>query len=126
MALQIGENKYPQICTLWEVEDHDTYAVAKLGTSHKDKKTGDYLNSNWSFVRFVGKAYEGIMDVPLKSRIVIKSGWITQEPYMKDGVKTWPKNPQITVFAWEYPEGTDNSSKMDQPPIVEDDDSLPF
>ena len=127
MSLQIGESKYPQQATLWEVEDHDTYAVAKLGTSHKDKKTGEYLNSNWSFVRFVGKAYEGIMDVPLKSRIVIKSGWITQEPYMKDGVKTWPKSPQITVFAWTKLDDDDRPSKEDEPPVVEDSvDDFPF
>jgi len=126
MSLQIGESKYPQQATVWEAVDHDNYAIVKLGTSRKDKKTGEYANSNWSFVRFVGSAYEGIMQVPLKSRIIIKSGMISQEPYMKDGVKTWPKNPQIVVFAWEFPEGADNSSKMDEPPVVEDDDSLPF
>ena len=91
MAWNIGENKYPQYATVWEKEDKGNYAVVKLGTSHKDKKTSTYLNSNWSFVKFVGNAYQGIMDVPDKARIIIKAGWITQEPYMKDNVKTWPK-----------------------------------
>ena len=125
MAWQIGENKYPQQCVVWEKEDHNTYAVVKLGTSHKDKKSGDYLNSNWSFVRFVGKAYDGIMDVPDKTRIVIKSGWITQEPYMKDGIKTWPKSPQITVFAWATLDGAEQPSKEDEPPVVEESE-FPF
>ena len=123
MAWQIGENKYPQQAVVWEKEDHNTYAVVKLGTSHKDKKSGDYLNSNWSFVRFVGKAYDGIMDVPDKTRIVIKAGWITQEPYMKDGVKTWPKSPQITVFAWDYPEDS-GQSKSDESSAPEEE--FPF
>ena len=125
MSWQIGENKYPQQCVVWEKEDRDTYAIVKLGTSRKDKKSGEYANSNWSFVKFVGRAYEGIMDVPDKGRIVIKSGTISQEPYMKDNVKTWPKSPQIVVFAWEYPEDRASESEHNAPPIVEED-SFPF
>jgi hypothetical protein len=126
---QIGENKFPQFAFVWEKEDHDTYAIVKLGTSRKDKKTGDYVNSNWSFVRFVGNAYEGIMDVPDKTRIVIKSGRISSEPYQdKDGNRAFPKNPQIVVFAWDYPEDKSESRNMDKPPVVEDSysDELPF
>jgi hypothetical protein len=127
MSWQIGENKYPQLAVVWEVEDHDTYAIVKLGTSRKDKKTNEYANSNWSFVRFVGEAYKGITEVPEKTRIVIKSGRISQEPYMKDGVRTWPKSPQITVFAWAEVEQSGQPSKQDEPPVVEESsDELPF
>ena len=127
MAWNIGENKYPQFAVVWEKEDKGKYAIVKLGTSHKDKNTKEYLNSTWPFVRFVGSAYDGIMDVPDKTRIVIKSGWITQEPYMKDGVKTWPKSPQITVFAWTKLDDDDRPSKEDEPPVVEDSvDDFPF
>lgn len=125
MSWQIGENKYPQQAIVWEKEDHGNYAVVKLGTSHKDKKSGEYLNSNWSFVRFVGDAYNDIMDIPDKTRIIIKSGRITQEPYMKDNVKTWPKSPQITVFAWERLEPR-NDQEMDNPPTIEESEELPF
>jgi len=123
MAWNIGENKYPQFAVVWEKEDKGKYAIVKLGTSHKDKNTKEYLNSNWSFVRFVGKAYDGIMDVPDKTRIVIKAGWITQEPYMKDNVKTWPKSPQIVVFAWDYPEDS-GQSKSDESSVPEEE--FPF
>jgi hypothetical protein len=126
MSWQIGESKYPQQAVIWSKEDKGSYAIVKLGTSHKDKKTGKYLNSNWSFVRFVANAYDGIMDVPDKTRIIIKSGWITQEPYMKDGVQTWPKSPQITVFAWAKLDDADRPSKEDEPPVVEDSNDFPF
>lgn len=128
MAWHIGENQYPQQAVVWEVDDKGSYAIVKLGTSRKDKKSGEYLNSNWSFVKFVGNAYSGIVDVPAKTRIVIKAGTISQEPYMKNGVKTWPKNPQIVVFAWDYPEENDHSDRMDTPPNVYggDEDDNPF
>ena len=116
-----------QRCTVWEVEDKGNYALVKLSTSRKDKRTGEYVNSNWSFVRFVGKAYEGIVGVAPKTRIVVDGG-ISHEPYMKDGVRTWAKNPSTVVFAWEYPEAkASSSSGMDEPPTVEDsDEPLPF
>jgi hypothetical protein len=127
--LHIGESQYPQIVTIWEIEDKDSYAIVKMGTSRKDKKTGEYANSNWSFVRFVGNAYKDIGQLKERDRIVIKAGGISQEPYIdKEGTKKWPKSPQIVVFAWEFPEPSDGSPKrganMDMPPVVEDD--LPF
>ena len=127
MSWNIGENKYPQQAVLWEIEDKGTYAIGKLGTSRKDKRSGEYANSNWSFVRFVANAYPSILDVELKSRIIIKSGSISLEPYMKDNVKTWPKQPNIVIFAWGYPEDREGGSgnDMDKPPIVDSDD-YPF
>jgi hypothetical protein len=125
----IGENKYPQYAFVWEIEDKGSYALVKLGTSRKDKKADAYINSNWSFVRFVGNAYKDIDQLKEKDRIVIKAGGISQEPYFdKEGEKKWPKSAQIVVFAWEFPESSDGSPKrganMDTPPVVEDD--LPF
>ena len=123
MSLNIGENKYPQQAVVWEVDDKGSYAVVKLGTSRKDKKTGEYANSNWSFVKFVGNAYSGIVDIPLKSRIIIKAGSISLEPYVKDGVKTWPKNPQIVVFAWEtYTPKNEDSGDYGAPVMAPDDE----
>ena len=69
------------------------------------------------------------VDVPDKTRIVIKSGRISLEPYMKDNEKVWPKGVQIVVFAWDYPEArSESQGNMDKPPVVEDfeSDELPF
>jgi len=123
--LRIGESRYEQLATVWEVEDKGNYALVQMSTSRKDKESGKYINSNWGYVRFVSSAYEGITEVKPRTRIVIKQGGISQEPYMKDGEKVWPKNPQIVVFAWDYPEGRD-IDKMDTPPAVADDDEIPF
>jgi hypothetical protein len=104
-----------------------------MSTSRKDKKTNEYKNSNWSFVRFVGAAYEKSLKLERQDRIVVEGG-ISQEPYEVDGEKKYPKNPQIVVFnfkPYEYQENEQTgSSKMDTPPVVEpddsDDDDLPF
>jgi hypothetical protein len=127
--LHIGQNEYPQYAVIWEIDDRQTYAVVKMGTSRKDKKTDTYLNSNWSFVKFVGNAYKDIDQLKEKDRIVIKAGGISWEPYVdKEGKKAWAKNPALVVFAWEFPEPSDGSPKrganMDTPPVVEDE--LPF
>jgi len=132
MSWNIGESRYPQICTFWKIaEDHETWATVSLGTSSKDKEK-NWHNSNWPFCRFVGTAYRGLDELREKDRIVIKSGKIDREPYIdKDGNKQYPKNEKITIFAWEkyVPEENGGSgSNMDRPPIVEDDDldSMPF
>lgn len=129
MAWNIGENKYAQFVTVWEVEDKGTWASVKLGTSRKDKKTGEYANSNWSFVRFVGNAYnDDLLALEPKTRIIIKSGMISQEPYMKDGEKVWPKNPGIVVFAWEMPDEDNRPAGNTKKDKIEDeeDNGLPF
>jgi len=95
MALNIAENQRVRI---WEVEDRDTYAIVKMGTSRKDKRDDSYKNSNWGFVRFVGKAYEKILDVEEKQQVWLKGATISLEPYEKDGETLYPKNPQIVVF----------------------------
>lgn len=128
MSWNIGEARYPQVATFWEIkEDHDIWAVVSISTSRKDKEK-EWHNSNWSFCRFVGNAYKGLHDLEKKDRIVIKAGVIAQEAYDSDGEKKYPKNPQITIFAWEKYEAPEGSggSKMDTPPVVEDDEELPF
>ena len=130
--INFGESKYAQFATVWEVEDKETYALVKFSTSRKDKKTDEYLNTSWSFVRFVGNAYnDDLLHMPKQTRIVIKSGGISNEPYIdKEGNKAWSKQPKVVVFAWGYPEGeaaSKGSSKrtLDAPPEVEDNE-LPF
>ena len=83
-----------QRVVIWEVEDKGNYSLVKMGSSRKDKRSGEYANSNWSFVRFVGSAHEKAKELNPKDRIVLKGAGISQEPYMVDGEKKWPKNPQ--------------------------------
>jgi single-stranded DNA-binding protein len=124
MAFYIGEHRYDQRATFWKiVEDKGTYAVVSLGTSKKDKEK-NWHNSNWSFCRFVGNAYKGLEELQEKDQIVIVSGLIDREPYVdKDGVKQWPKNEKITIFAWKkyVPESEESSD----PPLMESDEEEP-
>jgi hypothetical protein len=91
-----------------------------MGSSRKDKSTGEYKNTTWSFGRFVGTAHSKITELGLKKDdvIVLKGATISQEMYMKDGEKKWPQNPQITVFNWEHYEPEE---ERDSPPVVEED-----
>jgi hypothetical protein len=115
--------------TVWSVEDHEIYAVVKLSTSRKDKRDDTYKNTNWSFVRFVGNAYsKELVNLPEKTRITIDGG-ISQESYVNDaGERAWPKNPQVVVFHWDFPEEKSNVDRMDTPPLVssDDEDESPF
>lgn len=115
-----------QFATVWEVEDKGNYSLVKMSTSRKDKESGDYKNSSWTFVRFVSQAHDKAKSLKKQDRIVIKGGGISLEPYIKDGQKTYPKNPQIVVFNFDFAEAFSSSgNSMDTPPSVEDDD-LPF
>lgn len=126
MAINISKGQY---ATVWKVEDKGNYAVVRIGTSRKDKRTNEYKNSNWSFVRFVGDAYKKILEYEdtERLRIQIEGGTISLEPYVDSAGETaYPKNPQITIFNFKLPEDT---GVMDTPPAVNDsndDDELPF
>jgi CRISPR/Cas system CSM-associated protein Csm4 (group 5 of RAMP superfamily) len=115
-----------QRATIWKVENKGNYTLVTLSTSRKDKTTNEYKNSNWSFVRFVGSAHDKASDLAERDRIVIKGGGISQEAYMKDGVKTYPQRPQIVVFEFEMNENSGGNSPVDTPPETESDEQLPF
>ena len=128
MSLNISDT---QRVSVWTVEDHEKFALVQMSSSRKDKQSNEYKNTSWSYVRFVGAAYGKIATEGLKhgDRIILKGATIAQEPYMVDGVKTYPKYPQITVFNWEHfvPDGAPASSGIDTPPQVEEDESgIPF
>jgi hypothetical protein len=130
--------------TVWKVEDKENYALVTLSTSRKDKASGEYKNSNWSFVRFVGDAYKQIDKLGLdeRQRIIIRGGCFSREKYQdSDGNDAYPKNVQMTVFQWENPTDDDyhgkkenknstpksssSKKKMDEPPVT-DEDEFPF
>jgi hypothetical protein len=113
---------------VWEWEDKGKYALVKMGTSRKDKASGEYKNSNWSYVRFVGDAYKDIegQDLQKKDRIIIRGGSFSREEYENtDGKRAWPKNAQITVFKWEYPTDADYPAKKDDDKKTEKKESKP-
>lgn len=110
MSWRLGK----QYAKVWEVEDKGTYAIVKLGTSRSNKEKTETFYSNWSFIRFVGDAYEGICDVEKGQSIYIKRGDVKLEKYKdKDGNDAWPKNPQFTVYSWCFPDdvGEDDDEK---------------
>jgi|WetSurMetagenome_2_1015567.scaffolds.fasta_scaffold116674_2 hypothetical protein len=118
--------------TIFEIEPlSDKVYQVKFGSGRKDKKTGEYANSTWSFTRFIGPAATKAKDLEPKDRIVLLTAWISKEPYMKDGEKLWPKNPQIVVWDFDWVKKADVNQE-DAPPVVEDDnddlsdDDLPF
>jgi hypothetical protein len=114
--------------TIWEVENKGNYSLVKMSSSRKDKDSGEYKNSNWSFIRFVGDAHKKAGLLEKQTRIVLKGAGMSSEPYMKDGEKQYPKNPQIVVFNWEYPETVSRTDTMDNPPMVAgiEDEENPF
>ena len=119
-----------QRVTVWKIEMKENHALVRMGSSRKDKASGEYKNSTWSFVRFVGKAFEKIDQLNEKDRIVLKGAGISLEPYVdKNGETKYPKTSQIVVFNWEHynPEPT-SSTNSDSAPVVasSDDEDLPF
>ena len=116
---------------IWNIEKRDKYALVRMGSSRKEKASGEYQNSTWSFVRFVGDAFKKIDELSVNDTIVLKGAGIKQEPYIdNEGNKQYPKNPQLVVFNWEpfvYEDGGQTSSG-EKPPVVasSDDDDLPF
>ena len=113
---------------IWAIEKRDRYALVRMGSSRKEKSSGDYKNSTWSFVRFVGNAFEKIDDLKERDTIVLKGAGISQEPYEKDGETRYPKNPQIVVFNWEPFVYEDGGQAQSNAPIVKssEDEELPF
>lgn len=132
-------------CRVVNVEENEKFSVVKLRTARKDQNSDTWVNSTFSFVKFLGNAHKQIGelvdkisgletfdngDVKSGVPIVLKSVSLSNEPYMKDGEKQYPKNYAILVWAWDFPDESETSPKrsMDKPPVVEEDDSeeIPF
>jgi len=113
--------------TIWKMEDKGNYSLGQVSTSRKEKTTGEYANSSWSFVRFVGKAHEksaSLIDKEGYTRIKVILGGISREPYMKEGEKLWPKNPAIVIF--DYEEVVSNSSNKSEDLEDRKEEVMPF
>ena len=113
---------------VWKIEKKGKYALVRMSSTRKEKSTGEYKNSGWSFVRFVGRAFEKIDQLEEKMDIVLKGAVVSLEPYTdKNGDIQYPKNPQIAVFNWEVFEYDDSSSGAPSVEVsTEEDEPMPF
>lgn len=113
-----------------KIEHKDNYTVAKISTSRKDMKNqGKYLYSNWSFVRFVGKAHTTMMeDVKDGDIVVLKSAIVSKEAYTdSEGKKAYPKSEQVVVFNCElYRAGMKQSEGSQEEAELPSEDDIPF
>ena len=121
--------------TVWEIDDDGKKATVRMTSSrkvrddekvlidHKIAKNG-YVNTSWSFVNFVGKAYNQLKKYEIASggKITNVKMQIKMEPYWdKDNeCIAYPKNPKLTVFEFELPEAK-GKSNIDKAPVVEEE-----
>ncbi len=111
--------------TIWKVEGKGKYSEVTFSSSRKEQgESGGWLNSNWSFVRFVGKAHTKANELQAKDRIVLTKAAMTKESYEKDGEKQYPKNPAMVVFDFEMADAPAGHNP-DVPPQVAEDE-IPF
>lgn len=129
--------------SVWQAENKGSYLEVRFSTSRKDYKAENpdqvnaegrkfsYVDSSWSFVRFVGKAAsQGLENnvskdgKPCRIKIPADSFMWSHEPYMKDGQKLWAKNPKLVVFNFEYLDGSGSASSDASTPSP--DDQIPF
>lgn len=88
--------------TVWSVEDAGKYSTVKLGTSRKNKQNGEWLNSSWNYVRFVGAAHDGAKHLSERDRITNVRFCLDNEPYRdKTGALVYPKQPHFVVFSFD-------------------------
>ena len=110
----------------------EKYTTANLSTSKpKGRGQDGFTYSNWSYVRFVGKAHEFMRDhVKDGDLIVIESGIVTKENYEKDGKTVYPTSEQVVVFdVGLYRKGSSKTQESDADGAElaeEDSDSIPF
>ena len=95
---------------IWSIEDKGNYSVAKISTSKK-RKDGDGYETDFQdgFVRLIGSAHEKSKTLSVTEKgvaIQITSCEVTT-PYNAE-TKTGYTN--YAIFAFNIPEGNDNSS----------------
>ena len=129
---------------IWEIKEDEggKTATVRMSTNRKvkeefarDKALVDngiakngYVSTSWSFVRFVGKAYNKLMkDVKEGDSITNVECTIEREPYMdsKTNQVVYPNNIRMTVFSFDLANNGGNTSKnMDKAPMVAKNDTI--
>nr|DAJ39054.1 MAG TPA: hypothetical protein [Caudoviricetes sp.] len=125
-------------CKIWEINDKQGTAEIKFSCSRKIKEDSSYdqtlvehgiakngyVATYFSFVRFVGHAYNQLKKIELGDTITNLDATIEYEPYWNanDNYIAYPKNPKITVFEFEVynPENQEYSQtrNLDKAPVV--------
>ena len=123
MALRVSG----RFCKVWDVEVNDNgYAKVNLGTSRKDKKTDEYVNTNWWGVAFVGKAKEFGADLTKGDVIEVISGQLEN---------VYNKEKKVSYFNMVVFEAKNENGGSSNPEpkvkdkiqtIEEEDDEFPF
>ncbi|MFA5300948.1 MAG: hypothetical protein WC389_22375, partial [Lutibacter sp.] len=109
--------------TIWDWEDKGKYAKVRIGTSEKNKQSGEYENSNW-FATFVGDAHTKVLETSEKDRITIKSGKINNLSKKQDDGK-YKNYLNVVIFDFELSDvpakksssSSNKSSSKSMPPI---------
>ena len=96
------------ILTVWGVARRGNYLEVECSSSRKNPNTGNYeTDFSSKFVKFVGKA----ANMGLKERDKIKLiNCSVQNVYEKNGQRIYTKNPQYTVFEFEYADANGSSN----------------
>lgn len=122
--------------TVWDITVEDRRVLVNATTSKKDKRSGEYVNSSWSYMNFVGNAYAKACKLNRRDRITNLEFGLTNEQYVdKDGNKVYPKSPRIVVFDFEVAAPRTGGKKPSTKAYVDsaegdididDDGDLPF
>ena len=122
MALRVSG----RFCKVWDVEVNDNgYAKVNLGTS-RNEKDGNYINTNWWGVAFVGKAKEFGASLTKGDVIEVVSGQL-ENVYNKEKKVSYFN---MVVFEAKMENGGNSEPKPKVKdkiqPIEEEDDEFPF
>lgn len=114
------------IATVWKVKEPsegDKFRDVQISTSRKNKKTDKYESDFSGYVRFVGKAIEGVDEFKEKDRIVLKNVDVNRR-YDKEKEKEYVN---FTVFDWEKAENKfqNNGDTKEQAPVESKPDDVP-
>ena len=104
--------KTDAVATVWKVKEHENdqkFRDVQISTSRKKKDSDQYETDFSGYVRFVGKAIEGVDEFNEKDRIRLKSVDVTRR-YDKEQSKEYFN---CIVFDWEKYE-KDSSVNTDQ------------
>ena len=113
--------------TVWKVENKGKYCSGRVSSSKKDRRTGNYVNSNWN-VRFIGHSFEPAKALKEKDKITITNGFI-ENIWDKENNRNWLT---LVVFDFEYSEqakqanASNSASSSGDYVEVETEPELPF
>jgi len=127
--LKLAAENYGMVMKL---EDKGTHVRARLSTSKKNKKTGEYENSWWNAVFLMDDCVADARELKEKDRIIITDGTVQIEEYDSNGKKGI--SPKVCIFGFRMnvdtrPKREEIAKKGTIKPEPEDDgeeNDLPF